>query len=81
MIDAQEQIAMVKAEQLIDLYSGEYKFTDPQRKHTPFFNETEAWEAILKLRQYRHNNHMLYCLYEVKKESGYYWIFERREII
>ena len=81
-ISIQKQIEMLKAEQEFDLFSGEFQWTQEHKRPTPYTTEKEAWMAIVKIRQYRHDNHLLYAIFDPRlNEDGYYYIWERREIL
>jgi hypothetical protein len=90
----EQQIEMIKAEQKIDLESGEFKFTEWQKKPTPYKTEHDAWLSIISFRQFRHDNNLLYAVYEPRYEThmewnihgkvierGFWFVWEKKEII
>ena len=78
-IDLDTQIQMVREEMSFDLRSGEFEFGEWQRKNTPFNTERDAWLGVLNLHNFRSVNHLLVCVYEVRQEGKYFYIWEKRE--
>jgi hypothetical protein len=95
MIPIEQQIEMIKAEQKIDLESGEFQFTEWQKKPTPYKTEHDAWLSIISFKTFRHDNNLLYAIYEPRYdnetqtigkhgkviERGFWFVWEKKEII
>lgn len=67
VITPEETIELLREEMKFDLNSGEFKFGEWEKKPTPYNSEHEAWLAVLELQRYRHDNHLIYCVFEVRK--------------